>query len=317
MGEITKTAKTTVKKATATKTAPVKEVVKKVAAKAAPKKETVKTTVKKATATKAAPKKEVEKKVVAAKTAPKKEVVKKAVVKKTEEKKETVKVAVKKEPVVKTEEKKPAAKKATAVKPAVKKEAVKPAVKKEAVKKEVDAVRLKTRFKKEIVPLLMKEFNYKSVMQVPRLHKIVINIGVGNAAQNSKLLEESMKELAIISGQKPIMTKAKKSIASFKLREGMPIGCKVTLRGDRMYQFLDKLVNISMPRFRDFRGVSKNSFDGRGNYTLGIKEQIIFPEIRYDEVNVIRGMDVVLVTTANSDKEAFGLLTALGMPFTK
>ena len=191
--------------------------------------------------------------------------------------------------------------------------------KKETAKKVVEenAVRLKDKYLKEVVPLLMQEYSYTSIMQVPKIDKVVLNIGVGDAAKNSKLLEESVKELTIISGQKPVVTKAKKSIATFKLREGMPIGCKVTLRGDRMYQFIDKLFTISLPRVRDFHGVSKNAFDGRGNYTLGVKEQLIFPEIKYDEVNVSRGMDVVFVTTAQSDKEAMSLLRALGMPFTK
>lgn len=181
----------------------------------------------------------------------------------------------------------------------------------------VAAVRLKTKYLEEVAPSLMKEFNYSSVMETPKVEKVVINIGVGDATKNAKLLEESVAELTAITGQKPVVTKAKKSIASFKLREGNPIGCKVTLRGNRMYQFLDKLLTISMPRIRDFHGVSKNSFDGRGNYTLGIKEQIIFPEINYDQVNVVRGMDVVIVTTAKTDKEALSLLTGLGMPFEK
>ena len=179
------------------------------------------------------------------------------------------------------------------------------------------SVRLKYKYLEEVAPALMKEYNYKSTMETPKVEKVVINIGVGDATKNAKLLEESVAELTAITGQKPVITKAKKSIASFKLREGNPIGCKVTLRGNRMYQFLDKLMTISMPRIRDFHGVSKNSFDGRGNYTLGIKEQIIFPEINYDQVNVIRGMDVVIVTTAKSDKEALSLLTGLGMPFEK
>ena len=163
----------------------------------------------------------------------------------------------------------------------------------------------------------MKEFEYKSLMQVPALNKIVVNIGVGDATQEKKRLDEAVEELALITGQKPIITKAKKSIATFKLREGEPIGCKVTLRGIRMYEFFDKLVSIALPRVRDFRGVSKNSFDGRGNYTLGIKEQLIFPEINYDKVQKVRGMDIIIVTTANSDEEAYSLLKALGMPFNK
>jgi large subunit ribosomal protein L5 len=177
--------------------------------------------------------------------------------------------------------------------------------------------RLKETYKNEIVAKLMETYNYKSVMQVPALSKIVINIGVGDATQNSKLLEDAVRDLTIISGQKPVITKAKKSIASFKLREGQAIGCKVTLRGDRMYEFLDKLVTISLPRVRDFRGVSKNAFDGKGNYTLGIKEQLIFPEIDFDKVGKVRGMDIVIVTTANTDKEAYTLLDLLGMPFHK
>jgi len=181
----------------------------------------------------------------------------------------------------------------------------------------MSATRLKNLYKEEVVPALIKEYGYSSVMQAPRIEKVVINIGVGDATKNAKLLEESVAELTAITGQKPIITKAKKSIASFKLREGNPIGCKVTLRGNRMYQFLDKLMTISMPRIRDFHGVSRNSFDGRGNYTLGVKEQIIFPEINYDQVNVIRGMDIVIVTTANTDKEALSLLEGLGMPFTR
>lgn len=179
------------------------------------------------------------------------------------------------------------------------------------------SVRLKYKYLDEVVPTLMKEYNYKTIMETPKIEKVVINIGVGDATKNAKLLEESVNELTAITGQKPVITKAKKSIASFKLREGNPIGCKVTLRGNRMYQFLDKLMTISMPRIRDFHGISKNSFDGRGNYTLGIREQIIFPEINYDQVNVIRGMDIVIVTTAKSDKEALSLLEGLGMPFTK
>lgn len=180
-----------------------------------------------------------------------------------------------------------------------------------------NSTRLKSLYKETVVPALIKEYGYTSVMQAPKIEKVVINIGVGDATKNAKLLEESVAELTAITGQKPVVTKAKKSIASFKLREGNPIGCKVTLRGKRMYQFLDKLMTISMPRIRDFHGVSRNSFDGRGNYTLGIKEQIIFPEINYDQVNVIRGMDIVIVTTANTDKEALSLLEGLGMPFTR
>ncbi|MCQ2741722.1 MAG: 50S ribosomal protein L5 [Bacilli bacterium] len=177
--------------------------------------------------------------------------------------------------------------------------------------------RLATKYKTEIVPALVKEFGYTSVMQAPRLEKIVINLGVGDATQNSKALEDAVADLAIITGQRPVTTKAKKSIATFKLREGQAIGCKVTLRGVRMYEFLDKLISIALPRVRDFRGVSRNAFDGHGNYTLGVKEQLIYPEIDYDKVSKIRGMDVVIVTTAQSDKEAYSLLEKMGMPFKK
>ena len=177
--------------------------------------------------------------------------------------------------------------------------------------------RLKERYENEISKSLMTKFNYSSVMEVPAMEKIVINIGVGDEVSNSKLLDEAVEELTLIAGQKPVITKAKKSIAGFKLREGMPIGCKVTLRGERMYEFLDKLVNISLPRVRDFRGVPKNSFDGRGNYTLGVKEQLIFPEINFDKVNKLRGMDIVFVTTAKTDEEGHELLAQLGMPFHK
>ena len=177
--------------------------------------------------------------------------------------------------------------------------------------------RLKEKYVKEITPALMSKFNYTSVMQVPKFDKIVINVGVGDAVQNSKALDATVEELALITGQKPIVTRAKKSIAGFRLREGMPIGAKVTLRGERMYQFLDKLISVSLPRVRDFRGVSKKSFDGRGNYTLGVKEQLIFPEIDYDKVNKVRGMDIVIVTTAKTDEESRGLLALAGMPFEK
>jgi large subunit ribosomal protein L5 len=177
--------------------------------------------------------------------------------------------------------------------------------------------RLKERYKKEIVPSLVEKFNYSSVMEVPKLEKIVINMGVGDAVANAKSLDTAVEELSALAGQKPVVTKAKKSIAGFKLREGMPIGAKVTLRGERMYDFLDKLISISLPRVRDFRGISKKAFDGRGNYTLGIKEQLIFPEIDYDKVNKVRGMDIVIVTTANTDEEARELLTQVGMPFQK
>ena len=177
--------------------------------------------------------------------------------------------------------------------------------------------RLNQRYNDEIVNKLMKKYNYKSVMQAPKLVKIVVNMGVGDAIGNPKALEEAVEELTAITGQKPVITKAKKSIANFKLREGMQIGCKVTLRGERMYDFFDKLVSISLPRVRDFRGVSRTAFDGRGNYTLGIKEQLIFPEINYDKVAIVRGMDIVIVTTANTNEEAYTLLEELGMPFTK
>jgi large subunit ribosomal protein L5 len=177
--------------------------------------------------------------------------------------------------------------------------------------------RLKEKYVKEITPALMSKFNYKSVMQVPKLEKIVLNMGIGDAVQNAKALDVAVEELATITGQKPVVTRAKKSIAGFRLREGMPIGAKVTLRGERMFEFIDKLVSVSLPRVRDFRGVSKKSFDGRGNYTLGVKEQLIFPEIDYDKVSKVRGMDIVIVTTANTDEEARELLTQIGMPFQK
>ena len=177
--------------------------------------------------------------------------------------------------------------------------------------------RLATKFKEEIAPALTKKFNYESSMQVPKIEKIVLNMGVGDAVSNAKNLDEAVEELTLISGQKPLVTKAKKSIANFRLRAGTAIGAKVTLRGARMYDFLDKLINVSLPRVRDFRGISSRSFDGRGNYTLGIKEQLIFPEIDFDKVNRTRGLDVVIVTTANTDEEARELLTQFGMPFTK
>ena len=177
--------------------------------------------------------------------------------------------------------------------------------------------RLKAKYENEIRPALIEKFNYSSIMQAPKIDKIVLNMGVGDATTNSKNLDEAVEELGLISGQKPLITKAKKSIAGFRLREGMSIGAKVTLRGDRMYDFLDKLINVSLPRVRDFRGVSSRSFDGRGNYTLGIREQLIFPEIDYDKVNRVRGLDVVIVTTANTDEEARELLADFGMPFAK
>ena len=179
------------------------------------------------------------------------------------------------------------------------------------------STRLLDRYESEIKKALMEKYNYSSVMQIPHLEKVVINIGVGEATADKKQLEEAVKELAIITGQKPVTTKAKKSIATFKLREGQEIGCKVTLRGVRMYEFIDKLVSIALPRVRDFRGVSKNAFDGHGNYTLGIQEQLLFPEIEYDKVSKIRGMDIVIVTTAQTDEEAYSLLELIGMPFHK
>ena len=177
--------------------------------------------------------------------------------------------------------------------------------------------RLQERYNNEVRPSLIEKFDYSSVMQVPKVEKIVLNIGVGDAVANTKALDDAVAELAQITGQKPVITRAKKSVASFKLREGMAIGCKVTLRGERMYEFLDKLMNIALPRVRDFQGVSPKAFDGRGNFTLGVKEQLIFPEINYDKVNRVRGMDIVVVTTANTDEEAKELLTQLGMPFRK
>ena len=177
--------------------------------------------------------------------------------------------------------------------------------------------RLKETYLNEIVDAMMKKFEYKNVMQVPKLDKIVINMGVGEAKDNPKVLESAVADLTTISGQKPIITKAKKSIANFKIREGMPIGCKVTLRGNKMYDFADRLISLALPRVRDFRGVTANSFDGRGNYALGIKEQLIFPEISYDKIDKVRGMDIIFVTTAKTDEEAKELLTLLGMPFAK
>ncbi|KRN32329.1 50S ribosomal protein L5 [Weissella halotolerans] len=176
---------------------------------------------------------------------------------------------------------------------------------------------LKEKYVNEVTPALMEKFDYSSIMQAPKIDKIVLNMGVGDAVSNSKNLDEAVAELELIAGQKPVITRAKKSIAGFRLREGMAIGTKVTLRGERMYDFLDKLVNISLPRVRDFRGVSPKAFDGRGNYTLGIREQLIFPEIDYDNVNRVRGLDVVIVTTANTDEEGRELLAQMGMPFAK
>ena len=177
--------------------------------------------------------------------------------------------------------------------------------------------RLQEQYTNEIMEAMMKKFGYKNIMQVPKLEKIVINMGVGEAKENKKLLDAAVADMETISGQKAIVTKARTSVANFKLREGMPIGCKVTLRGERMYEFADRLINLALPRVRDFRGVSQNSFDGRGNYALGIKEQLIFPEIEYDKVDKVRGMDVIFVTTANTDEEARELLTLFGMPFKK
>lgn len=177
--------------------------------------------------------------------------------------------------------------------------------------------RLHEKYQSAVKPNLIKQFQYSSSMQAPFIEKVIVNIGVGEAINNSKALDDAVAELTTITGQKPVITKAKKSIANFKLREGMAIGCKVTLRGERMYQFLDKLINIALPRVRDFQGVSSKSFDGRGNYTLGVKEQLIFPEIDYDKVNRVRGMDIVIVTTAKTDEEARVLLKEFGMPFRK
>jgi large subunit ribosomal protein L5 len=177
--------------------------------------------------------------------------------------------------------------------------------------------RLQEKYENTIIKALVEKFNYSSVMQAPAIEKIVVNMGVGDAITNSKALDDAVSEMQQFTGQKPVVTKAKQSIANFKLREGMAIGCKVTLRGERMYDFLDKLVNISLPRVRDFQGVPKTSFDGRGNFTLGVKEQLIFPEINYDKVNRVRGMDIVIVTSANTDLEGLELLTQLGMPFKK
>ncbi|MDW4467901.1 50S ribosomal protein L5 [Staphylococcus saprophyticus] len=177
--------------------------------------------------------------------------------------------------------------------------------------------RLKEKFNSEVTQNLVKQFDYSSVMEVPKIEKIVVNMGVGDAVQNTKVLDDAVEELQAITGQKPLITKAKKSVATFRLREGMPIGAKVTLRGERMYDFLDKLIAVSLPRVRDFQGVSKTALDGRGNYTLGVKEQLIFPEIDYDRVNKVRGMDIVIVTTANTDEEARELLSQFGMPFHK
>ena len=179
------------------------------------------------------------------------------------------------------------------------------------------AARLKEAYKSEVAPALMKKFEYKSVMQIPKLDKIVINVGCGEARENSKVVDAIINDLQIITGQRPVICRAKKSVANFKLREGMPIGVKVTLRGDRMYEFLERFFNLALPRVRDFRGINPNSFDGRGNYALGIKEQIIFPEIEYDKIDKVRGMDIIFVTTAKTDEEAKELLTQFNMPFAK
>ena len=177
--------------------------------------------------------------------------------------------------------------------------------------------RLREFYDKEVIAAMMKKFEYKNVMEVPKLNKIVVNMAIGEAKENVKVLEAAMADMELITGQKAVITKAKHSIANFKLREGMPIGCKVTLRGEKMYEFADRLINLALPRVRDFRGVSQNSFDGRGNYALGIKEQLIFPEVEYDKVDKVRGMDVIFVTTAKTDEEARELLTLFNMPFAK
>lgn len=175
--------------------------------------------------------------------------------------------------------------------------------------------RLKERYNSEVAPALMKKFNYKSVMQIPKLDKIVVNVSCGEARDNSKIMDAIINDLSAITGQRPVICKARKSVANFKLREGMPIGVKVTLRGERMYEFLDRFFNLALPRVRDFRGINANSFDGRGNYAMGIKEQLIFPEIEYDKIDKVRGMDIIMVTTANTDEEARELLKLMGAPF--
>lgn len=177
--------------------------------------------------------------------------------------------------------------------------------------------RLKEFYENEVVPAMEKKFSYKNKMAVPKIEKVVVNVGLGEARENPKAIEAAVNDITIITGQKPIVTKAKKSIAAFKLRAGMPVGCKVTLRGDKMYSFVDRLINVALPRVRDFRGVNAEAFDGRGNYTLGVREQLIFPEIQYDKIDKIRGMDIVFVTTANTDEEAKELLNLYGMPFVK
>ena len=234
---------------------------------------------------------------------------------------ETKKTTVKKASTAKAAPKKEAAPKAAVKEEAPKAEA--PKAEKKVAKKgngnKVAAIqpRLKVKYEQEVRKALMDKYHYSSVMQIPGLAKVVVNIGCGDATQDGKRLEEAVAELAQITGQKPVITKAKKSIASFKLREGQEIGCKVDLRGVRMWDFFDKLVSIALPRVRDFRGVSRNAFDGRGSYTLGIKEQLIFPEIDYDKVQKVRGMDIVIVTTAQTDEEAYTLLDLLGMPFAR
>ena len=179
------------------------------------------------------------------------------------------------------------------------------------------AARLKETYKNDVFPALKEKFQYENVMEVPKLEKVTLNMGLGEAKENAKVLESAVEEIALITGQRPVVTKARKSIANFKVRQGMPVGAKVTLRGDNMYEFIDKLINIALPRVRDFKGVSKNSFDGRGNYSMGIKEQLIFPEINYDKVDTIKGMNIVFTTTAKTDEEAQALLADLGMPFEK
>ena len=177
--------------------------------------------------------------------------------------------------------------------------------------------RLQEKYSKEVAPALMEKFGYKSVMQIPKLEKIIVNIGCGEAKENAKALDNAVSDLAAITGQKPVITRAKKSVAAFKVREGMPIGCKVTLRGAKMYEFLDRFFNVALPRVRDFRGISANSFDGRGNYSMGVKEQLIFPEIEFDKIDKVRGMDITFITTAKTDEEARELLTLMGAPFAK
>ena len=174
---------------------------------------------------------------------------------------------------------------------------------------------LKEKYYEEVRPALMQRFSYKNILEVPRLEKVVVNMGVGEGKENPKLLEAALRDLSLITGQRPVVTKARKSVASFKVREGMSIGCKVTLRGDRMYEFLDRLISVSLPRIRDFRGVSSKSFDGRGNYSLGLREQLVFPEIEYDKIDKVRGLEVVIATTAETDEEAYELLKLMGMPF--